>query len=71
MGKTTILPRLNNDEDVAKLFDIVIFIGVLPEDTDKEIQGKIAKRIKLDLDTSDEPRLPIEFLKNWKMRSSY
>ena len=58
VGKTTILQSLNNDEGVvAKLFDIVLFIRVLPEDTDKELQGKIVKRLKLNLDASDEPRI--------------
>ncbi|RDX61307.1 Disease resistance protein, partial [Mucuna pruriens] len=46
VGKTTIMRNLNNNEEVAKLFEIVIFVKVTADD--HKLQEKIAKRLMLD-----------------------
>ncbi|XP_020216037.1 disease resistance protein RFL1 [Cajanus cajan] len=52
VGKTTILRNLNNHEEVAKLFEIVIFMKVT-SDNDK-LQEKIANRLMLDIEANKE-----------------
>ncbi|KAF7842813.1 putative disease resistance protein [Senna tora] len=49
VGKTAIMQNLNNHEEVSKLFDIVIFIRVSADETDLELQQKIARRLKVDV----------------------
>ncbi|KAK6240395.1 hypothetical protein SCA6_005784, partial [Theobroma cacao] len=47
VGKTTIMKNLNNPEEVAKMFDIVIWINVSRERNDEKLQLNIAQRLKL------------------------
>ncbi|KAJ1420021.1 P-loop containing nucleoside triphosphate hydrolase [Sesbania bispinosa] len=48
VGKTTILQNLNNNEEVAKRFDIVIFVRDTAADR-LQLQGKIANRLMLTI----------------------
>ncbi|KAJ7967962.1 Disease resistance protein [Quillaja saponaria] len=48
VGKTTILQNLNNHVEVAKLFDIVIFLRVSAAHNDDKLQEAIANRLMLD-----------------------
>ncbi|KAI9072194.1 hypothetical protein K1719_045861 [Acacia pycnantha] len=74
VGKTAIMQNLNNHEEVAKLFDIVIFVSITDDDDDEtriEVQQKIARRLKVDTkginnDTEDIARKMHEELKNKK-----
>ncbi|XP_027345962.1 disease resistance protein At4g27190-like [Abrus precatorius] len=54
VGKTTILRSLNNNEEVAKLFDIVIFVKVTTDDHKLQLQEKIANRLMLDIENIKE-----------------
>ncbi|KAK6240394.1 hypothetical protein SCA6_005783 [Theobroma cacao] len=47
VGKTTIMKNLNNHEEVAKMFDIVIWVNVSSERNDEKLQLNIAQRLKL------------------------
>ncbi|KAK7399713.1 hypothetical protein VNO78_10902 [Psophocarpus tetragonolobus] len=49
VGKTTIMRNLNNNEEVAKLFEIVIFVKVTAEF--HKLQEKIANRLMLNIGT--------------------
>ncbi|XP_054777035.1 probable disease resistance protein At1g61300 [Prosopis cineraria] len=55
VGKTAIMHNLNNHEEVAKLFDIVIFVRVSDDETHLELQQKIARRLKVDIKGIDDP----------------
>ncbi|KAJ7967959.1 Disease resistance protein [Quillaja saponaria] len=48
VGKTTILQNLNNNEEVVKLFDMVIFLRVSREQSEDKLQEAIANRLMLD-----------------------
>ena len=50
VGKTTIMQNLNNNEEVAKLFEIVIFVKATADD--HKLQEKIANRLMLDIETN-------------------
>ncbi|KAK7318903.1 hypothetical protein RJT34_03610 [Clitoria ternatea] len=50
VGKTTILQNLNNNEEVAKMFEVVIFMKVTTNDD--KLQEKIANRLMLDLEAN-------------------
>ncbi|KAG5015489.1 hypothetical protein JHK82_021171 [Glycine max] len=52
VGKTTIMRNLNNNEEVAKLFEIVIFVKATTDD--HMLQEKIANRLMLDIGTNKE-----------------
>jgi len=52
VGKTTIMRNLNNNEEMAKLFEIVIFVKVTSND--RKLQEKIAHRLMLDKGTTKE-----------------
>ncbi|TKY60118.1 Disease resistance protein [Spatholobus suberectus] len=52
VGKTTIMRNLNNNEEVAKLFEIVIFVKVTADD--HKLQEKIASRLMLDIGINKE-----------------
>ncbi|KAI4296156.1 hypothetical protein L6164_036138 [Bauhinia variegata] len=54
VGKTAIVQNLNNNEEVAELFDMVIFIKMAADQTGKDLRQKIAKRLKVDIETVDE-----------------
>lgn len=49
MGKTTIMQSLNNDEEAARMFDIVILLTLSGAINFEKLQHKIAERLKLDL----------------------
>ncbi|GKU99888.1 hypothetical protein SLEP1_g12668 [Rubroshorea leprosula] len=49
VGKTTIMQNLNNHEEVAKMFQMVIWITVSEERTIEKLQMEIASRLKLNL----------------------
>nr|CAN60524.1 hypothetical protein VITISV_010159 [Vitis vinifera] len=49
-GKTTVLQNLNNHEKVAKMFDMVIYVTVSKEWSEKGVQDAILRRLKLDVD---------------------
>ena len=71
VGKTAIVQNLNNHDEVANLFDIVIFLGVSDDDEScLELQQKIARRLKVDTkgmdDSNDVARKIYEELKNKK-----
>ena len=57
MGKTTIMQSLNNNEDIAKIFDIVILVTVSEDLSFEKLQYIIANRLKLNMEgitSSDE-----------------
>ncbi|XP_039020213.1 disease resistance protein UNI-like [Hibiscus syriacus] len=47
VGKTTIMKNLNNHEQVAKMFDIVIWANVCSERSEEKLQEDISWRLKL------------------------
>ena len=49
-GKTTIMQNLNNHEQVAKMFDIVIWVTVSKEWNVEKLQEAIMRRLKLDME---------------------
>ncbi|XP_075675291.1 disease resistance protein At4g27190-like [Castanea sativa] len=57
IGKTTIMKNLNNNEDIAKMFDIVIWVPVSKDFSVGELQRAITDRLKLNMEgitTQDE-----------------
>ncbi|XAR56272.1 hypothetical protein NMG60_11036689 [Bertholletia excelsa] len=72
-GKTTIMETLNDHEEVAKLFDIIIWLEVSSEDNERnksidQLQKDILNRLILNVErTSDNLLAHVsEFLKNKK-----
>ena len=51
-GKTTIMQNLNNHKDVAKMFDIVIWVTVSKEWSFKKLQSAIMHRLKLNMEST-------------------
>ncbi|XP_022738606.1 probable disease resistance protein At1g12280 isoform X2 [Durio zibethinus] len=49
VGKTTIMQNLNNHDEVAKMFDIVIWANVSSERSEEKLQEDIARRLKLKM----------------------
>ncbi|XVE48521.1 hypothetical protein DITRI_Ditri01bG0008500 [Diplodiscus trichospermus] len=49
VGKSTIMKNLNNHEDVAKMFDVVIWVNVSREGNEEKLQLDIAQRLRLNL----------------------
>ncbi|KAL6328792.1 hypothetical protein AAG906_003809 [Vitis piasezkii] len=49
-GKTTIMQNLNNHEQIAKMFDIVIWVTVSKEWSIEKLQDAIMRRLKLDME---------------------
>ncbi|XP_012468847.2 disease resistance protein RPS2 [Gossypium raimondii] len=47
VGKTTIMKNLNNHEEIAKMFDIVIWANVCSERSEEKLQEDISWRLKL------------------------
>ncbi|KAK6240402.1 hypothetical protein SCA6_005791 [Theobroma cacao] len=47
VGKSTIMKNLNNHEEVAKMFDVVIWVNVSRERNEEKLQLDIAQRLKL------------------------
>ncbi|KAK1385744.1 NB-ARC domain-containing protein [Heracleum sosnowskyi] len=72
VGKTTIMQNLNNHDEVAKLFDIVIWLDVSSDNLEtfgkkknlglEELQTKVMRRLNLDTTSipSDEYKAKIE-----------
>ncbi|XVE56737.1 hypothetical protein DITRI_Ditri04bG0034900 [Diplodiscus trichospermus] len=56
VGKTTIMQNLNNHDEVAKMFDIVIWANVSSERSEEKLQEDIAHRLKLKLECIDRPK---------------
>ncbi|KAJ7946543.1 Disease resistance protein [Quillaja saponaria] len=50
VGKTTIVQNINNHEEVANLFDIVILLEVSAEKREERLQRAIAERLQVDLE---------------------
>ncbi|OMO70008.1 Disease resistance protein [Corchorus olitorius] len=50
VGKTTIMQNLNNHDEVAKMFDIVIWANVSSERGEEKLQEDIARRLKLKME---------------------
>ncbi|XVF45959.1 hypothetical protein PTKIN_Ptkin02bG0249600 [Pterospermum kingtungense] len=50
VGKSTIMKNLNNHEEVAKLFDVVIWVNMSRDRHKEELQLDIAQRLKLNVD---------------------
>ncbi|KAJ9687646.1 hypothetical protein PVL29_016219 [Vitis rotundifolia] len=48
-GKITIMQNLNNQKDITKMFDIVIWVTVSKEWSLKKLQGAIMQRLKLNM----------------------
>lgn len=55
MGKTTIMRSLNNNEDIAEVFDIVIWVTVSEDLSFEKLQYKIAKRLNLVVEGITDP----------------
>ena len=49
IGKTTVMQNLNNSEEVAKMFDIVIWVHVSKEWSVEKLQRVIIDRLKLNM----------------------
>lgn len=57
IGKTTIIQSLNNNEDIAKMFEIVICVTVSEDLSFEKLQYKVANRLRLNMEgitSSDE-----------------
>uniref|UniRef100_A0A2N9FJ66 Uncharacterized protein n=1 Tax=Fagus sylvatica TaxID=28930 RepID=A0A2N9FJ66_FAGSY len=50
VGKTTIMQNLNNNENIAKMFDIVIWVTVSKVCNLEKLQHAIADRLKLNME---------------------
>ncbi|XP_030955452.1 disease resistance protein At4g27190-like isoform X2 [Quercus lobata] len=55
IGKTTIMKCLNNNEDTAKMFDIVIWVTVSEHLSLEKFLHKIADRLKLNVEGITDP----------------
>ncbi|EOX96987.1 NB-ARC domain-containing disease resistance protein [Theobroma cacao] len=70
VGKTAIMKNLNNHEEVAKMFDIVIWVNVSREMNEEKLQLKIAQRLKLKMESAtcsgDLARIISEHMKDKK-----
>ncbi|KAK6283202.1 hypothetical protein POUND7_017027 [Theobroma cacao] len=70
VGKTAIMKNLNNHEEVAKMFDIVIWVNVSREMNEEKLQLKIAQRLKLKMESDtcsgDLARIISEHIKDKK-----
>ncbi|KAF8376953.1 hypothetical protein HHK36_030324 [Tetracentron sinense] len=51
IGKTTIMQNLNNNEDITKLFDIVIWVTVSKERCMENVQQAVLERLKLNVES--------------------
>jgi len=55
VGKTAIMQNVNNNEDIAKMFDIVIWLTVSKDWSIKKLQSAITQRLKLNVEDIIEP----------------
>lgn len=54
IGKTTIMHNLNDDEEIAKMFDIVISISMSKDNSVRKLQQAIVRRLKLHLEEHND-----------------
>lgn len=50
IGKTTIMENLNDNEEIARMFDIVILVHVSQDRSVEKLQRKIIDRLKLNIE---------------------
>jgi hypothetical protein len=55
IGKTTIMLNLNNNKDIAQMFDIVIWIAISKDSIVEKLQQTIIDRLKLDVKDTTNP----------------
>jgi disease resistance protein RPS2 len=55
VGKTAIMQNVNNNVDVAKMFDIVIWLTVSKDWSIKKLQREITQRLKLNVEDITDP----------------
>jgi disease resistance protein RPS2 len=55
VGKTAIMQNVNDNEDIAKMFDIVIWLTVSKDWSIKKLQRAITQRLKLNVEDITEP----------------
>ncbi|GMY04904.1 probable disease resistance protein At4g27220 [Fagus crenata] len=63
IGKTTIMRNLNNHEDIAKMFDIVIWITISKDRSEEKLQHAITDWLKMNMEVwniLDLPKLGIQ-----------
>ncbi|XP_030955401.1 probable disease resistance protein At1g61300 isoform X2 [Quercus lobata] len=68
IGKTTIMKSLNNYEDIAKMFDIVIWVTVSKDLSLEKLQHKIADRLKLNTEGITEPEIAQQIWRELKSK---
>ncbi|KAK4793419.1 hypothetical protein SAY86_023854 [Trapa natans] len=54
IGKTTILQNLNDDEEIGKMFDIVIYVCASKDNCIETLQCAISRRLKLHVEGNDD-----------------
>ncbi|PKI74900.1 hypothetical protein CRG98_004672 [Punica granatum] len=54
IGKTTIMHNLNNDEEIANMFDIVISVSVSEDNSIEKLQRAILRRLKLNVEGNND-----------------
>ena len=55
VGKTTIMQNVNNNEEIAKMFEIVIWLTVSNDWSIQKLQRKITQRLKLIVEDTIDP----------------
>uniref|UniRef100_A0A2N9HRG8 AAA+ ATPase domain-containing protein n=1 Tax=Fagus sylvatica TaxID=28930 RepID=A0A2N9HRG8_FAGSY len=55
IGKTTIMRNLNNHEDIAKMFDIVIWVTISKDRSEEKLQRAITDRLKMNMEGITNP----------------
>ena len=55
VGKTTIMQNVNNNADIAKMFDIVIWLTVSKDWSIEKLQRAIMERLKMNVEDITEP----------------
>ncbi|XP_023873991.1 probable disease resistance protein At1g15890 [Quercus suber] len=68
IGKTTIMKSLNNYEDIAKMFDIVVWVTVSKDLSLEKLQHKIADRLKLNMKGITEPEIAQQIWRELKSK---
>ena len=55
IGKTTIMRNLNNHEDIAKMFDVVIWVTISKDRSEEKLQRAITDRLKMNMEGITNP----------------
>uniref|UniRef100_A0A2N9G418 NB-ARC domain-containing protein n=1 Tax=Fagus sylvatica TaxID=28930 RepID=A0A2N9G418_FAGSY len=55
IGKTTIMKNLNNHEDIAEMFDIVIWVTISKDRSEEKLQRAITERLKMNMEDITNP----------------